>query len=752
MTRYGKTFNVAAATILYVLMNKNKRVLLIAPSQDQTKILRNYIAKMITDSEVLSTFLSIGDKSNLESEVSRRRLTFVNGSEVMTLSAHGSAEGLMGWGGDMVVCHPYNTLITTDRGDIPIGKIVQDKIKCKVLSRNQTGELEFKKISRYFENGFSEIMRIKTANGQFECTPCHPVYVRGEGYVEAKSLKEGDELVGLCKDLNMVNDFQHSNDKRLRILREGVLHKTQPLQEGNDSHLFKRVSRRNVFQDIFSKSRGGVSNLWKRIFIEKKCNETQKEFLLNKLSCDFLFRKQECKVFSNRKRMSELQSENKNDTMLCKKEGVLLNEMQGRVSFKRDELKRQSKLEGGCGEPPLLLHIQPGSKKTNKRRTPPFLRSLWDGIRIKSVTHPSYRLRQTKFFKRKLNPLMSFLSWKNTLSKRSLENATIVKIEKLDGKKQVYNVEVQKNHNYFSDGFLTHNCDESCLIEAEVYRSRISRMLGDNPNSVLVELSNPWNRNNHFYEHWISPLFYKIHVGFEIALKEGRITEDFLQEQKDELTPLEFQVLYHSDFPDEAEDQLIAYSQIQKATKRYLDPKQGRLMISCDVADKGLDKTVIMVIREFEGHYVVLDIFSEDKSENIQVSARLLEMQRKWNCGEIFIDCIGIGAGVLSAVKSEAPSYCKVNGCHFGVSASNKRRFRNKKAEMYFKLKKLFEEDRISIPDHPQLIRELSTMGWEQDLTGRIKIVDPPQKSPDFADCLCYGIWDSFSGRSYNVA
>jgi ribosomal protein S17E len=398
MTRYGKTFNVAAATILYVLMNKNKKVLLIAPSQDQTKILRNYIAGMITESGILTRLLSIGGNANLQSEVSKRRLTFINHCEIMTLSAEGSAERLMGWGGDMVIL------------------------------------------------------------------------------------------------------------------------------------------------------------------------------------------------------------------------------------------------------------------------------------------------------------------------------------------------------------------DESCLIDPEVYRSRISRMLGDNPDSVLVELSNPWNRNNHFYEHWINPLFHTIHVGYETALKEGRITEEFLAEQKDELTPLEFQVLYHSDFPDEAEDQLISYAHIKRAINRFIDPKKGRLMISCDAADKGLDKSVILIGREYNGVYIVLESYSEDKSENVKLSAKILEFQRKWTCGEIFIDSIGIGAGVLSMVKAEAPRYCKVTGCHFGMRAANSKRFINKKAEMYFKLRKLFEEDRISIPDNPQLIRELSTLSWEQNLTGKIKIVDPPQKSPDWSDALTYLIWSSTAERKYHVA
>ena len=86
--------------------------------------------------------------------------------------------------------------------------------------------------------------------------------------------------------------------------------------------------------------------------------------------------------------------------------------------------------------------------------------------------------------------------------------------------------------------------DESCLISYEVFRSKISRMLGDSPESILIEIGNPWSRDNQFYEHWIDSKFKKIHIGYEIALREGRVSPVFLEEQKQLLTSTEFQVLY----------------------------------------------------------------------------------------------------------------------------------------------------------------------------------------------------------------
>jgi phage terminase large subunit-like protein len=55
MTRYGKTQVVAIALLRYILVNTNKRVLIIAPTLDQTNIIRNYVAEIIADDPELSS-------------------------------------------------------------------------------------------------------------------------------------------------------------------------------------------------------------------------------------------------------------------------------------------------------------------------------------------------------------------------------------------------------------------------------------------------------------------------------------------------------------------------------------------------------------------------------------------------------------------------------------------------------------------------------------------------------------------------
>jgi hypothetical protein len=109
--------------------------------------------------------------------------------------------------------------------------------------------------------------------------------------------------------------------------------------------------------------------------------------------------------------------------------------------------------------------------------------------------------------------------------------------------------------------------DEACLINRVAY-TKILRMLGDNPEQgMLVELYNPWNRDNVAFDHTQDDNFYHVRIGWEQAVKEGRTTREFVMEQKKQLTPMEFDVLYESRFPSQSEDSLFSMDWIDKAVK-----------------------------------------------------------------------------------------------------------------------------------------------------------------------------------------
>jgi len=318
--------------------------------------------------------------------------------------------------------------------------------------------------------------------------------------------------------------------------------------------------------------------------------------------------------------------------------------------------------------------------------------------------------------------------------------------------------------------------DEAALISREAY-AKIIRMLGDDPeNAILIELANPWERNTKYYDHWMSPRFENVHVSWEVALKEGRVTQAFIDEARQEVTPMYFKVLYDSDFPDESKDSIFTLKAVLDAQKRDFDidknSKTLKKVIACDVADKGLDKTVIIWGYEDEDHFKIEGIYHENKSENMQVVGKIMDIANKFGCDRINIDTIGVGVGVVSRIRElVSGTPIKLVPCHFGESAgskgkaikptrgdrakdrkpdSNQKRYQNKKAEQYFRLKDLFDEGQMDIPKHEELVNQLMNEKWEFTSTGKIKILDPDDYSPDFADALVYFTWKSQSNVAFS--
>ena len=307
--------------------------------------------------------------------------------------------------------------------------------------------------------------------------------------------------------------------------------------------------------------------------------------------------------------------------------------------------------------------------------------------------------------------------------------------------------------------------------------TKISRMIGDNPeNTQEIELFNPWDRDNRAFEHYVSEDWHKISIGWQQALKEKRTTKLFIDQQRRELTPLEFEVLYDSVFPKQSEDSIFNLSKINQAENRtsfyeaikkeieilqepakYSESvynlakaklKEFRFIISCDVADKGLDETVIYSGFRRGNYYEVLDYYHEPQTDNSDLANRIFRMIKErviYNLPvEVNIDGIGVGVGVVSRVKellnTSTLKNVTIRSCGFGNSAMDKERYLNKKAENYFRLRALFIDENIKITQIKKLKSELMKMKWKFNSGGKVYIVDP-EKSPDYSDSLVYFVW-----------
>ncbi len=96
-------------------------------------------------------------------------------------------------------CFPYDTPILTDRGWLPIGRVVEERLPVSVLSCDRgRGRLEWTPIVRWLPRGPREdLVRVVHELGSFVCTGKHKIAVEGDGYVEAHELRPGTVLCAL---------------------------------------------------------------------------------------------------------------------------------------------------------------------------------------------------------------------------------------------------------------------------------------------------------------------------------------------------------------------------------------------------------------------------------------------------------------------------------------------------------------------------------------------------------------------------
>ena len=108
-TRAGKSYAVAIGIVLYCIFNDNKRVGVVAPNADKSKIIMNYVSDLLVSNPDFMDFVQTDKKlSKLErqrKELSKRKLSFNNGTtlEIRSVNLQARGFGVTGFGYDLTV-------------------------------------------------------------------------------------------------------------------------------------------------------------------------------------------------------------------------------------------------------------------------------------------------------------------------------------------------------------------------------------------------------------------------------------------------------------------------------------------------------------------------------------------------------------------------------------------------------------------------------------------------------------------------
>ena len=320
--------------------------------------------------------------------------------------------------------------------------------------------------------------------------------------------------------------------------------------------------------------------------------------------------------------------------------------------------------------------------------------------------------------------------------------------------------------------------DEAGQISDELY-STVKRMVGGSEGTpggtFLLEIGNPVFRN-HFMRTWFGTRYRKIFIDIYKALEEGRYSQDFINEMRDEVG---FEWMYECIFPaaeevlpdgyrrllsDDAVDSAFIngephWSYKLKGDGTVMVNKWGFKVIDdkprlgIDPAGGGTNKTKFVI--RFPKHgvaFVAATSSSNDLEELADIAVKLI---KRWSIDDyhIAIDAGGVGHGLPSIMRKRGYLVRAVlfGDKHLYTSTGDKvfeipRTFLNMRAWMYW-------ESRKWLTDGGKLIRddgfnEMKLINYKQTpslktqieakeaLTKRETAAGNKIESPDTADAF----------------
>jgi len=207
-------------------------------------------------------------------------------------------------------------------------------------------------------------------------------------------------------------------------------------------------------------------------------------------------------------------------------------------------------------------------------------------------------------------------------------------------------------------------------------------------------------------------------------------------------------------FPEQSEDSLIALSWLEAARDTIEVPSHHRVTIGIDVAGSdGGDETVVAV--QAAGNILALGAWSL-KDPLTKVNEFLLPYKSRIE--EVNVDVIGVGHNFVP--RLEALGY-PCNEVNVGKATQFPDQFANLKAQLYWKLRELFQDGAIHGLKDELAISQLASIKWKANLRGLTQIESKDEMakrgvgSPDRAEAIMLAFADRtprFGGQQLNYA
>jgi phage terminase large subunit len=283
--------------------------------------------------------------------------------------------------------------------------------------------------------------------------------------------------------------------------------------------------------------------------------------------------------------------------------------------------------------------------------------------------------------------------------------------------------------------------DEASGIPEQVFEAAAGSMSGHS--AVTLLLGNPVRSSGFFYDthnrlagDWVT-----MRVNCEDS---PRVSAAYVEEMKsrygEESNAYRIRVL--GEFPRSDDDTVIPMELLEMAMARDVSPSQHAPVVwGLDVARFGSDRSALC---KRQGNALLEPVKTWKNLDLMQLTGAVVAeyeaLQPSQRPGEILVDSIGLGAGVVDRLRElRLPA----RGINVAESPAMGSTYRNLKAELWHKAKAWLEARDCWMPRDEMLVAELATVRYSFTSSGKIQIEGKDEirkrglPSPDRADAFC---------------
>jgi phage FluMu gp28-like protein len=272
--------------------------------------------------------------------------------------------------------------------------------------------------------------------------------------------------------------------------------------------------------------------------------------------------------------------------------------------------------------------------------------------------------------------------------------------------------------------------DEAAFIDDAIFQQVLLPMMAVGGGTFIL-LSTPFGKKGFLYEKSNDEKWYTQQVP---TSANPLISDEFIREQKENLTVMQFKQEILGQFEENA-DSFFQRDELMACTEEVVSKADSVTYLGVDLASTGGDESVYVCLDDTGN---VFDIEHTSEKPMTDAMGRIRELDSYYDFSQIMVDSTSLGQGTVDQVKEGLGQ--KVSGFKFT---------NEKKQDLYNTLKNEIQKENVTIPyipgknDQPgnKLVNQCLDLEFSFTSSGKMRIEHPPGGHDDFSDAFALAVW-----------